>query len=120
MTKKTGLSGMAGMIAAGQTDAVSKLQDPVEAVNRGSDVPPPIELPAPSGAFREKERRDNFGVRVKPRLKGYLDKYVYDLRGQGWKISQQDVIEHWLTKLEDPAYARALAQEMLASNRKED
>ncbi|GAA4015964.1 hypothetical protein GCM10022631_30320 [Deinococcus rubellus] len=39
-------------------------------------------------------------------------------RYTGFKISQDEVLEHWLVQLQDPEYARALAQHLVEARYK--
>ncbi len=69
----------------------------------------PVEVPP---TMRQREGRTPLGVRVRPSLQANLNEVVTTYKARGWDVSQHMLLEHFLTKLGDPAFAQAFMLEL--------
>jgi hypothetical protein len=101
-------SPLARMLAQGEDDA------------QPSALAPSAELPAPvaeglpgAPSVQPRELREPIGTRIRQRHKRALDRFVYELKSEGWNVSQHHVLEALLSKLDDPAFASSLRRELI-------
>lgn len=78
------------------------------------EQPRPAAAPAP---LKKPEKRAPLGVRVRPSLQAHLNQLVEEYRGQGWEISQHTVLEHFLSRLNEPEYAQEFMQDLAERQR---
>lgn len=98
-------SPLARMLAQGEDDAQPSALTP------SSDLPSLVTDPLPS--VQPREIREPIGTRIRQRHKRALDRFVYELKSEGWNVSQHHVLEALLSKLDDPAFASALRRELI-------
>lgn len=101
-------SPLARMLAQGADDTQSS------ALASSTEPPTPVADPLPGApSVQPRELREPIGTRIRQRHKRALDRFVYELKSEGWNVSQHHVLEALLSKLDDPAFASALRRELI-------
>jgi len=101
-------SPLARMLAQGEDETQLDAQTPISELL----VTPAEALPI-SPSVQPREIREPIGTRIRQRHKRALDKFVYELKSEGWNVSQHHVLEALLSRLDDPAFASALRRELI-------
>lgn len=96
-------------MAPGRFAKVRSSSEPVAEPTPTVPAPDPAEVPP---TMRQREGRTPLGVRVKPSLQANLNEVVATYKAKGWEVSQHMLLEHFLAKLGDPAYAQAFMLEL--------
>lgn len=122
--KKGSLPGIANMMqqAAGPPAQAEEQRAPQAApIPTPPPAPDKVASPFAFGGFPTPVttasfgRRDSISMRVLPELREGLLRYLGALQAQGIKVAQHEVLECWLSRLQDPAYAERLTPVLLAA-----
>ncbi|MCD0155865.1 hypothetical protein [Deinococcus sp. 6GRE01] len=83
------------------------------------DITPTASEPAAvvPEALKKAESRSPMGVRVRPSLQGNLNQLVEEYKAKGWDISQNTILEHFLSRLGNPEYAQDFMRDLAQRER---
>lgn len=101
-------SPLARMLAQGEDETQADAKAPAVELPVSS-----TEAPTVSPSVQPREIREPIGTRIRQKHKRALDKFVYELKSEGWNVSQHHVLEALLSKLDDPAFASILRKELI-------